>query len=101
MTGQWMDIVDEANKETIPSDPMTTEDFISVTAFKNDAVVRKKDIAGYKVEWLKMQWIRLSREAPSHVYVKSNLNEETEWSVLDLTRQVRGQPHLTEATPFV
>ena len=50
---------------------------------------------------LKMQWIRLSHEAPSHVYFKYNLNEETEWSILDLTRrEVRDRPRLTEAVHF-
>ena len=59
---------------------------------KKNLVTRKKDTAGRKVEWLKIQLIRLVSESPTLIYFKYNLTDLSAWNILDLAkRQMRGR----------
>ena len=90
---QWVNIVAEANKKkTFKVIPMASEDFIGFNDYKKNLVIRKKDTAGRKVEWLKIQWIRLVNESPTLSYFKYNLTDLSAWNTLDLAkRQMRGR----------
>ena len=71
---------------------MASEDFIGFNDYKKNLVIRKKDTAGRKVEWLKIQWIRLVSESPTLIYFKYNLTDLSAWNILDLAkRQMRGR----------
>ena len=86
---QWMKIVEEANrKKAFNVVPMKTEDFVGVSDYKKQIVIRKKDTAGNKVEWLKIQWIKLIQGSPNLIYYKYNLNDCAAWNRFGLNKRV-------------
>lgn len=71
---------------------MDTSDFMSLEVIKKAIVNRKNNTARQPVEWLKMRWIRVTKDKPLQFSYRYSHNTLEVWKVVDLKRRSKGRP---------
>lgn len=71
---------------------MGDDDFLSIDKLAKAVTKRKKNINGDKVNWLRMQWLRFSKEKEYSIQYKYTLNEEMPFDEIDLKPAKEGRP---------
>ena len=71
---------------------METSDFVSLHGLKAAVVNRKKNVAGQKVEWLNIRWIRVTKDKPLQFSYKYSHNTLKCWKTVSLKRKTKGRP---------
>lgn len=71
---------------------MKQEDFFSLKVLKEAIVNRKVNTIGGKVEWLKIQWISVSKDKPLQFCYRYSHNTLEVWKTVDLKRKSKGRP---------
>ena len=89
----WYSLVENARR-TNPFQVrrMLRNDFLSTTQLSSMIVNRKTTVTGDKVEWLKMQWIRVEKASPFILKYRHTHNDLEEWKVVDLRPRRSGRP---------
>ena len=84
----WEQVVAEAQrKNAFHVSKMETEDFVSLKPLKAAIVNRKVNTRNAKVEWLKIQWISVSKDKPLQFQYRYSLNTLQSWKTVDLKRK--------------
>jgi len=78
---------------------MKNSDFIDLDLLVKRLTNRKKSTDGSKVEWLKIQSIQFRKEMPKMMYYKYNVDTETEWSSVDLSKNISLRSRTLDAKP--
>jgi hypothetical protein len=72
---------------------MTQSEFISVESLLKNITKRKTNNLKEPVNWLKIQWLRYTRENPLQILYKESLNEEIEFCEINIDKTPRrGRP---------
>lgn len=88
----WMQVVSETRKRCpFIVCPMEIENFFSSTNLENALTHRKKTAAGNKMEWLRIQWLRFTKEAPTVFEYKYSNNEDVLFENIEMKK--RGKKH--------
>ncbi|GFR84550.1 hypothetical protein ElyMa_004153300 [Elysia marginata] len=66
---------------------MSPKDNGHVEEIMKSIVYRKKDVDGEKVEWLKIQWLRLRKDEPFKVFFKYSSDDSTPFRCLDIGKR--------------
>jgi len=66
---------------------MGKNDFYSTKKLEKNIIHRKIDIDKFKVEWLKIQWLRFLSEMPFKIFFKYSNNEMVLFSELDVQKR--------------
>ena len=67
-------------------------DFKSLQGLKAAIVNRKKNVACQQVEWLKIRWIRVTKDKPLQFSYKDSHNTLECWKTVSLKRKTKGRP---------
>ena len=68
-----------------------TSDFKSLHGLKAAIVNRKKNVARQQVEWLKIRWIRVTKDKPLQFSYKYSHNTLEYWKIVSLKRKTKGR----------
>ena len=89
----WQEVIRTARvKNPFHVAEMQSEDFVSLSALKKNIVNRKIDTEKRKVEWLKIRWIHVSKDAPLQMKYRYSHNALEEWKTVDFKRRSKGRP---------
>ena len=90
---QWYSLVETArSKNPFRVTPMNQDDFVTLAAVRAEIVYRKVNTLKEKVEWLRIRWIRITKDKPFQIQYKYSHNDLECWKILDVHRRKRGQP---------
>ena len=92
----WMDLISKCRPGKFVVHRMITQDFVSIENMSKVTTVRKKDIDGESLNWLKLKWLRFSKAKPLRMQFKYTLNEETPFRELNFDKKLKrtGKPNL-------
>lgn len=88
----WFDaIVKSKRKKPYLLKVMRREEIYSTVNLEKAITRRRKNTVGDKVSWHKIQWLRYLKEEPYKIFYKETLNEDVEFSTLDITPARKGR----------
>ena len=79
---------------------MERPDFISLAEIKKSIVNRKVTINREKVEWLKIRWIRVTKDNQLQFQFRYTHNTLEGWKTVDLKRKGKGRPPVIANIPL-
>lgn len=82
----WIKLVERASKKFTVC-KMSSNDIVHVEEIMKSIVHRKVDVNGEKVEWLKIQWLRIRKDAPFQIFFKYCLDESAPFRCLDIAKR--------------
>ena len=71
---------------------MNQDDFVTLAAVRAEIVYRKVNTLKEKVEWLRIRWIRITKDMPFQIQYKYSHNDLECWKILGVRRRKRGRP---------
>lgn len=90
----WSNIV-KAAKRKVPKFnvvEMKREEFLSTLSLEEAITNRKKSTNGENFSWLNIRWLRFIRGSPISLYFKETMNEEMEFTEVNLRKATKGRP---------
>ena len=91
---QWYSLIEKCKRgQTYQVVRMQQQDFLSLSELAKYVTIRKRDVDGNKVEWLKIQHIQIRKEAPLMMYYKYSVQNDLPFSCVSLSRKVRPLKH--------
>ena len=89
----WEKVVTGAHhKNPFKVRKMERGDFVSLKDLKKAIVNRKVSTNGGKVEWLKIQWVSMSKDKPLQFQYRYSHNTLEVWKTVNLKRKTKGRP---------
>lgn len=89
----WKKVVTgDCHKNPFKVRKMKLKDFVSLKDLKKAVVSRKVNTSGSKVEWLKIQWVSVSKDKPLQFQYPYSHNTLEVWKTVDLKRKAKGRP---------
>ena len=85
-------VAEARRKNAFRVSKMKPEDFVSLKPLKAAIVNRKMNTNRGKVEWLKIQWISVSKAKPLQFQCRYSLNTLESWKTVDLKCRSKGRP---------
>ena len=90
---EWYELVKGCHhKNPFVVSAMATENFVSVKSLTAHVVNRKQNNNNAKVNWLKILWLRVSRDNLYQFFYQYSLNDWEAWKVVNLAPKARGRP---------
>jgi len=87
---QWCSVIEKCNrKNKFCVVRMQSDMFKSVNELSKTMTVRKQSETGEKVEWLKIQWIRVCKAEPLKMFFKYSVQEDVEFSSVNFAKKGR------------
>ena len=74
---------------------MQSNMFKSVNELSKTVTVRKQSETGEKVEWVKIQWIRVCKAEPLKMFYKYSVQEDVEFSCVNFAKKGRKCKNVT------
>lgn len=88
--GQWCTIIEKCNKKNPFSViQMNADMFKSVKELSKAATIRKTTESGDRVEWLKIQWIKICKAEPNKMFFKYTVQDDVEFSCVNFSKKGR------------
>ena len=71
---------------------MERGDFVPLKYLKKAIVNQKVNTNGRKVEWLKIQWVSVSKDKPLQFQYRYSHNTLEVWKIVNLKQKMKGRP---------
>nr|XP_022905846.1 uncharacterized protein LOC111417713 [Onthophagus taurus] len=99
----WYEIMTNCrNKKKFIISTMNKNDFFSTENLKRNVSNRKINIENKRINWLKIQWIRIQKGSPYKIMYKETLEDMIEFDVLNIKPTGRkGRPISLKNVPYV
>ena len=89
----WSDLIRNCRrKNPFTVTDMSQDDFVSLRDLSKAFVNRKVNTRKDKVDWLRIRWIRVTKDEPLQFRYRYSHNTVEQWKVVNLKRRTKGRP---------